>query len=113
MKLNTNIAFALTMLVVLMAVTVIAEDAKKVTTPTLAISQQVAISAIEGKKQELQKAFEQLMTQESQIEAEFSNQHPGFHVNPQTFAVEADPVVSPAPPKIPVTATPVAAPAKK
>jgi hypothetical protein len=90
MKLNTNIAFALSMVVVLMAVIVNAQDAPK-PTPQLSIAAKVALSSIEEKKRVLQGQFQDLQTQESQIEAEFSGQNKGYHLNPQTFAVEADP----------------------
>lgn len=69
--------------------------------PVLSTAEKVAISSVIEKEQGLQNQFKDLEQQKATIIAEFGKEHPGFHVNPQGFAVEADAPkaeVKPAPP---------------
>lgn len=58
--------------------------------PILSTSDKIALQALEKQKQEAQQQFQQSLQSESVIEREFTTAHPGYHVNPQTFIVEAD-----------------------
>jgi hypothetical protein len=66
--------------------------------PELSTSDKVAITAIEQKKQDAQKQFSDAQQQEVAILREWSEAHKGWHVNPQTFVVEADTKSEPANP---------------
>lgn len=59
--------------------------------PTLSTSDRVAIQSLEEKKSEAQKAYTDASQVEQAIIAEWVKSHPGYHINPQNFAVEADP----------------------
>lgn len=56
----------------------------------LTTAERVALQSCESAKQELQKRWQEIVQQEQTILAEFRAAHPGHHVDPQTFAVEAD-----------------------
>jgi hypothetical protein len=78
---------------VLMAMPVFAQQAPKVPVapPQLGMAERVALQGCEKTKQDLQKQWQEITQQEQVILAEFNATHPGYHVNPVTFAVEADP----------------------
>lgn len=63
---------------------------KILTVPQLSIAERLAIQSCEKDKAEAQKLWQQAIEQERQIMSEFNIAHPGYHLNPQTFAVEAD-----------------------
>lgn len=65
--------------------------------PALSTSDKIALQALEKQKQEAQQQFQQSLQSESVIEREFTSAHPGYHVNPQTFIVEADGAAGSAP----------------
>jgi len=76
--------------------------------PQLSSAERIALQDSERAKQELQKQWQDIIDQERAVLQEFAVAHPGFHINPQTLLVEADP----AKPET-KAAAPVAAPAKK
>lgn len=59
--------------------------------PTLSTSDKVAITSLEQTKQAAQKQYSDAQQQEASIVQEWNKAHPGYHVNPQTYVVEADP----------------------
>lgn len=61
----------------------------------LSTSDKIAIQACEQRKQEAQKAFQEAQQQETNIIREWITAHPGFKINPQTFAIEPEKAVSP------------------
>lgn len=61
-----------------------------VTPPSLSTADRTALSADEQRKQDAQKAFNDAQQNEIAILREWQSAHPGFHLNQQTFAVEAD-----------------------
>jgi hypothetical protein len=63
--------------------------------PTLSTSDKIAISALEEHKQAAQKTFIEAQQQESAILRESEAAHPGYQLNPQSFAVQ--PIAKPAP----------------
>lgn len=65
--------------------------------PPLSTADRVAIQTFEKAKQDAQKTFNDAQQAENAVLKEWQSAHPGYHVNPQTFAVEADP--KPEPPK--------------
>jgi hypothetical protein len=76
----------------------------------LTTTERIALQSCESAKQDLQKRWQEIMQQEQTILVEFHAAHPGYHVNSQTFAVEADQVK----PALPKATTPKPAlPAKK
>ena len=58
--------------------------------PTLSTAEKTALQALEKQKQDAQQAFSQAQQAEGVIEREFTQAHPGHHINTLTFAVEAD-----------------------
>ena len=68
--------------------------------PTLSTADRTALMALEARKATAQKEFNDAQQTELAIEREFATAHAGFHVNPQTFVVEADakPTAKPIPP---------------
>jgi hypothetical protein len=56
----------------------------------LTTAERVALHSCESAKQELQKRWQEIVQQEQAILTEFSAEHPGHHLNPQSFAVEDD-----------------------
>jgi hypothetical protein len=58
--------------------------------PVLSTSDKIALQALEKQKQEAQQQFTNSNQSESVILREFTTAHPGYHVNPTTFIVEAD-----------------------
>jgi hypothetical protein len=65
-------------------------DPHKQPDPKLDLAYRTAIQFIEGTKQSLSKQFQESQKQEADILADWKDAHPGWHVNPQTFAVEKD-----------------------
>lgn len=61
------------------------------TPPTLSTADKIAIQACEEAKGKAQQAYQQAQQQELAVEREFTVDHPGWHLNPQTYVVEADP----------------------
>lgn len=59
--------------------------------PQLSTADKIAIQACEKSKQDAQKQWQDAQQQELSILREWNTAHPGFHVNQQSFAVEADP----------------------
>lgn len=59
--------------------------------PTLSTSDRVAIAALEKAKADARKQYDDAMQSEQAVLNEWLAAHPGYHLNPQTFAVEADP----------------------
>jgi hypothetical protein len=59
--------------------------------PQLSTAEHIAIQACEKSKQDAQKQWQDAEQQELTILREWDSAHPGFHINQQTFAVEADP----------------------
>lgn len=70
------------------AAVVIPSLAQEKPIPQLSTADRTALSAMEVKKQEAQKTFNDAQQVELSILKEFEVSHPGFMVNPQTFAVE-------------------------
>lgn len=66
--------------------------------PTLSTADKVALESLEQKKQAAQKDYMAAYQTELQIEREFSADHPGWHLDAQTFSVEKD-ATPPAPQK--------------
>jgi hypothetical protein len=67
--------------------------------PQLGTAEKVALQSLEKVKLDAQKQWQDASQQELTILREWALAHPGYHVNQQTFAVEADPprpVVKPA-----------------
>jgi ABC-type glycerol-3-phosphate transport system substrate-binding protein len=60
------------------------------TTPALGTSDKIALQTEETAKSAAAKAYQDAQQMELTILGEFTKAHPGFHVNPQTFVVEAD-----------------------
>jgi hypothetical protein len=56
----------------------------------LTTAERVALQSCESAKQELQKRWQEIVQQEQTIVADFNSAHPGYHLNPYTFAVEAN-----------------------
>ena len=94
-------------IILLASMPAFAQDAPKPATASaqLTTAERVALQSCEAAKQNLQKQWQDIVQQEQQILVEFHAAHPGYRVNPITFAVEADPAK-------PVTPKP-ALPAKK
>lgn len=65
------------------------------TTPALSTADKLAITDCERRKQEARKEFDAATQDELQIEREFEQSHPGWKVNPATFAVESVPKPEP------------------
>ena len=59
--------------------------------PTLSTADKVALESLEQKKQAAQKDYMAAYQTELQIEREFSDEHPGWHLDARTFSVEKDP----------------------
>ena len=59
--------------------------------PSLSTADRVAIQTLEKAKQDAQKGYTDAQQSEVEIFREWQAAHPGYHINPQTFAVEADP----------------------
>ena len=59
--------------------------------PQLGTAEKVALQSCEKSKQEAQRQWQEANQQELSILLEWSAAHPGFHINQQSFAVEADP----------------------
>lgn len=70
------------------AAVVIPSLAQEKPIPQLSTADRTALSAMEVKKQEAQKTFNDAQQVELSILKEFETSHPGFIVNPQTFVVE-------------------------
>ena len=58
------------------------------TTPALSTADKLALTDCERRKQDARSQFEKAQSDELQIEREFEQSHPGFRVNPATFAIE-------------------------
>lgn len=58
--------------------------------PQLSQAERIAIQALEKQKQAAQQSFGEAQQQEVSIEQEFSRNHPGWHINPMTLAVEKE-----------------------
>jgi cellobiose-specific phosphotransferase system component IIA len=58
--------------------------------PSLSTADKAALADAEKAKQAAQKQFQDAQEFELQVMREWGAAHPGWHVNPQTFAVEAD-----------------------
>jgi hypothetical protein len=65
--------------------------------PTLSTADKVAIQTFEKAKGDAQKQYQDAQQGELAVEREWGAAHPGWHLDAQTFAVEAD-----APPAKPV-----------
>ena len=61
---------------------------EKTAAPTLSTADKVALAALETRKQAAQKEFTDASQQELAILREWQSSHPGFIVNPTTFAIE-------------------------
>ena len=59
--------------------------------PQLSTADKIAIQACEKSKQDAQKQWQDAQQQELSVLREWGSAHPGFHINQQSFAVEADP----------------------
>jgi hypothetical protein len=59
--------------------------------PSLSTADRVAINTLEKAKQDAGKEYTDAQQSEDSIFHEFAAAHPGYHINPKTFAVEADP----------------------
>lgn len=72
--------------------------------PALGTAERIALQACEKAKQDAQKQWQDAAQQEQAVFAEFAASHPGYHVNANNFAVEADlPKAAPAPAITPTT----------
>jgi len=60
-------------------------------TPQFSTADKIAIQALEKTKLDAGAAYQDAQQKELAIFGEFTKLHPGFHVDPQTFAVAADP----------------------
>ncbi len=70
--------------------------------PQLSTADKVALQAQEQAKVKANQDFQQATQIEQQIENEFAQSHPGWHINPQAnFSIEANPPVQT--PATPVT----------
>ena len=78
--------------------------------PGLSTAERIALRTCEKTKQDAQKQWQDATRQEQSIMVEFSAEHPGYHLNAQSFAVEPD-APKPAQPKPASPGTP--APKKK
>lgn len=58
--------------------------------PQLNATERIALQSCEKAKQDLQKQWQEITQQEQQILTEFNANHPGYHLNPQTLAVETN-----------------------
>lgn len=71
----------------------------KTSMPELGTAVKVALQSREKSKLDAQRQWQEAQQQENTILIEWSAAHPGYHINQQSFAVEADPpkpVVKPA-----------------
>jgi hypothetical protein len=59
--------------------------------PQLTTTERVALQSCEKSKQEAEKLYNDAVQQELAIMREWQIAHPGFHLDPRTLAVEADP----------------------
>lgn len=59
--------------------------------PQLGTAERVALQSCETRKKDAQKQWQEANQQELSILFEWSTAHPGYHINAQSFAVEADP----------------------
>lgn len=64
-------------------------------TPQLDTADKVAISSLEQVKQDAQKKYIEAAQQEASILREWEAAHPGYKLNPQTFAIEAETKLKP------------------
>lgn len=74
------------MFLLVAAALVVGQQVKPV--PALSTADRVAIQTLEKAKQDAQKQFQDAQQQELTILREFGQEHPGFTLNQQTFAVE-------------------------
>jgi hypothetical protein len=81
-----------------LAVLLIGQTAKTAP-PTLSTADRVAISSLEKTKQDAAKTWQDAQQQELAIEREWVTAHPGWTIDPQTFAVVAEPKPAEAPAK--------------
>jgi len=58
--------------------------------PSLSTADRVAIQSIEKAKVDLQKQFQEIQQQELTILREWQTAHPGWRIDPQTFAISAE-----------------------
>lgn len=65
--------------------------------PQLSTSQRIAIQSLEKQKQDGLQMYQQAQQQEASVIQEFTAEHPGWHFNIMTGAVEKD-QAPPAPP---------------
>ena len=72
------------------SVPVFAQAAKTIPAPALSASERIALQSIEEKKQGIKQQWNALIQQESQVIAEFAQEHPGWHLDPMTFAPAKD-----------------------
>jgi hypothetical protein len=68
--------------------------------PVLSTADRVAIQTFEKSKQDAQKMFNDAQQGEISVLREWQVAHPGWTVNPQTFAVEAEKKATPDPAKV-------------
>jgi hypothetical protein len=68
--------------------------------PQLSASTTIAVNAIKEQLSKIQEQYRQVQAAISAIDEDVKKDHPGFHLNPQTLAVEADApkTTSPTPP---------------
>lgn len=87
-------------IVALFALTLTASHAQAAALPVVdpqrSVAESVAIQALEKQKQDAQQQFTQAAQAEQTIVQQFAASHPGYQLNPGTFAVEK---VIPADPK--------------
>ena len=69
----------------------LAGAAQQPTAPQLSTADRVAIQTFEKAKQDAQKQYGDAQQGELAVEREWGAVHPGWHIDPQTFTVEADP----------------------
>jgi hypothetical protein len=65
--------------------------------PQLSTADRIALQNCQQMKQSAQKQWQDAGQQEQAVLSEFAAGHPGFHINPTTFIVEADQPKQPTP----------------
>ncbi len=82
-----------TALIALLAASTFVASAQQ---PALSTSDKVAVTSLEQAKQKAQQDYAAAQQTEDAILQEWAKAHPGYHINPQSFAVEAEPKAAPA-----------------
>ena len=63
--------------------------------PQLSTADKVAIQALEKSKTDAASSYQDAQQKEASVLSEWAKGHPGFHLDPQTFMVLADPKPAP------------------